>query len=78
MNISVTDPWWVGPPGQPTATADDNDNDENDDDNEDAKKFSAVRTFFKKKKITSRLHERFRPRIIKIGAILAIFEPFEV
>ena len=49
---------------------------------DDAEFFLAAQNFFrlrenlKKKSLGCR--DRFRPKIVKIGAILAIFEPFEV
>ena len=57
---------------------DDNDDDDvddvDDDDNDDAKNFRRRENF---RKTRSGRRDRFRQKIVKIGVILAIFEPFE-
>ena len=58
-----------------TSGDDDNDDDVDDvddDDNDDAKNFRRRENF---RKTRSGRHDRFRPKIVEIGAILAIFEP---
>ena len=49
---------------------------------DDAEFFWPLKIFFVRAKISKKnglgCRDRFRPKIVKIGAILAIFEPFEV
>ena len=52
---------------------DDDDVDDVDDDDNDAKNFRRRENF---RKTRSGRRDRFRPKIVQIGAILAIFRPF--